>query len=90
MVWAQEDEAGQDTVIVATIKPDMEEVESVIGKEAASDTAQVEKFLWAEVDKINEDLPFFKKIKKVTVRREEFEKTTGKKIKRFVESNKAE
>lgn len=90
MVWAQEDEAGQDTVIVATIKPDMEEVEAVIGKEAASDTAQVEKFLWAEVDKINEDLPFFKKIKKVTVRREEFEKTTGKKIKRFVESNKAE
>lgn len=90
MVWAQEDEAGQDTVIVATIKPDMEEVEAVIGKEAASDTAQVEKLLWAEVDKINEDLPFFKKIKKVTVRREEFEKTTGKKIKRFVESNKAE
>lgn len=90
MVWAQEDEAGQDTVIVATIKPDMEEVEAVIGKETASDTAQVEKFLWAEVDKINEDLPFFKKIKKVTVRREEFEKTTGKKIKRFVESNKAE
>lgn len=90
MVWAQEDEAGQDTVIVATIKPDMEEVEAIIGKEAASDTAQVEKFLWAEVDKINEDLPFFKKIKKVTVRREEFEKTTGKKIKRFVESNKAE
>lgn len=90
MVWAQGDEAGQDTVIVATIKPDMEEVDSVIGKEAASDTAQVEKLLWAEVDKINEDLPFFKKIKKVTVRREEFEKTTGKKIKRFVESNKAE
>ena len=90
MVWAQEDEAGQDTVIVATIKPDMEEVEAAIGKEAAADSVQVEKLLWAEVDKINEDLPFFKKIKKVTVRREEFEKTTGKKIKRFVERNKAE
>lgn len=90
MVWAQEDEAGQDTVIVATIKPDMEEVEAALGKEAAADTAQVEKLLWAEVDKINENLPFFKKIKKINVRREEFEKTTGKKIKRFVESNKAE
>lgn len=90
MVWAQEDEAGQDTVIVATIKPDMEEVEAAIGKEAAADSAQVEKLLWEEVDKINENLPFFKKIKKITVRREEFEKTTGKKIKRFVESNKAE
>ena len=90
MVWAQEDESGQDTVIVATIKPDMEEVEAAIGKEAAADASQVEKLLWAEVDKINENLPFFKKIKKITVRREEFEKTTGKKIKRFVESNKAE
>ena len=90
MVWAQEDESGQDTVIVATIKPDMEEVEAAIGKEAAADAEQVEKLLWAEVDKINENLPFFKKIKKITVRREEFEKTTGKKIKRFVESNKAE
>lgn len=90
MVWAQEDKSGQDTVIVATIKPDMEEVEEVIGKEAAGDAAQVEKLLWAEVDKINDNLPFFKKIKKITVRREEFEKTTGKKIKRFVESNKDE
>ena len=90
MVWAQEDESGQDTVIVATIKPDMEEVEAAIGKEAAADAEQVEKLLWAEVDKINENLPFFKKIKKITVRREEFENTTGKKIKRFVESNKAE
>ena len=88
MVWAQEDESGQDTVIVATIKPDMEEVEAAIGKDAAGDDAQVEKLLWTEVDKINENLPFFKKIKKITVRREEFEKTTGKKIKRFVESNK--
>ena len=90
MVWAQEDESGQDTVIVATIKPDMEEVEAAIGKDAAGDDAQAEKLLWTEVDKINENLPFFKKIKKITVRREEFEKTTGKKIKRFVESNKAE
>ena len=90
MVWAQEDSSGQDTVIVATIKPDMEEVEGAIGKEASEDPAQVEKLLWTEVDKINESLPLFKKRKKITVRREEFEKTTGKKIKRFVESNKAE
>ena len=90
MVWAQEDSSGQDTVIVATIKPDMEEVEGAIGKEASEDPAQVEKLLWAEIDKINESLPLFKKIKKITVRREEFEKTTGKKIKRFVESNKNE
>lgn len=88
MVWADMDENGADDLIVATIKPEMEEVEALIGKEAAADSAQVEKLLWQEVDKINEELPFFKKIKKINVRQEEFEKTTGKKIKRFVESNK--
>ena len=44
--------------------------------------------MWQEVDKINKELPFFKKIRRINIRKEEFEKTTGKKIKRFVESNK--
>ena len=89
MVWSNA-EAGSsnDTFIAATIKPDMEEVESALGKEKAADPAEVEKLLWKEVDRLNETLPLYKKIKKVNVRREDFEKTTGKKIKRFVESNK--
>ncbi len=90
MVWASRDESGQDDLIVATIKPDMEEVEAAIGKDAAEDPAQVEKLMWSAVDKINEGLPFFKKIKKINIRKDEFEKTTGKKIKRFVEANKQE
>ena len=88
MVWAAQDEEGQDNLIVATIKPDMEEVEAAIGKEAAENPEKVEKLLWQEVDKINADLPFFKKIRRINIRKEEFEKTTGKKIKRFVEANK--
>ena len=88
MVWAESDADGQDDVIVATIKPDMEEVTAALGEEAAKDTAEVEKLLWAEVDKLNENLPLFKKIKKVVIRTEDFEKTTGKKIKRFVQTNK--
>lgn len=89
MVWSDEEEGStNDSLIVATIKPDMEEVESAIGKEAARDDKAVEKLLWQDVDRINETLPLFKKIRKITVRREEFEKTTGKKIKRFVENNR--
>ena len=42
------------------------------------------------LDKINEDLAYYKKIKKVKIRKVDFEKTTGKKIKRFVDSNKEE
>ena len=88
MVWAAKDKDGQDDMIVATIRPDMEEVEAALGKEAAQDAAKVEQLLWNEVDQINKNLPLFKKIRKITVRKEEFEKTTGKKIKRFVSENK--
>ena len=88
MVWAESDEAGQDDIITATIKPDMEEVAAALGEEAAKDTAAIEKLLWSEVDRINADLPLFKKIKKIVVRTEDFEKTTGKKIKRFVQTNR--
>ena len=88
MVWAKEDEHAQDTVIVATIKPDMEEIEAVIGKDKAESDDEVEKLLWTEIDNINEELPLFKKIRQIIIRREDFEKTTGKKIKRFVETNK--
>ena len=86
MVWGAEDEKSGDITIVAAIIPDLEEVEEAIGKDA--DDEQIKALLWKEVDKINEDLPMFKKIKKVSLRHEEFEKNTSKKIKRFAESNK--
>ena len=84
MVWGAEEKG--DIVIVAAIRPDMEEVEAVLGKDC--DEEAVKKLLWDEVDKINAELPMFKKIRKIAVRNEEFEKKTSKKIKRFVESNK--
>lgn len=86
MVWGAEDGKSGDITIVAAIIPDLEEVEEAIGKDA--DDEQIKALLWKEVDKINEDLPMFKKIKKVSLRHEEFEKNTSKKIKRFAESNK--
>ena len=46
--------------------------------------------LWKEVDKINLEVPFFKKIKAIVLRKEEFEKNSSKKIKRFAEGNKQE
>ncbi len=88
MVWGAPDEKSGDITIVAAIIPEKEDVEEALGTEKAADEEAVKALLWEEVDKINEGLPFFKKIKKITVRTEEFEKNTSKKIKRFVESNK--
>ena len=58
MVWGAEDEKG-DITIVAAIIPEKDEVEEAIGKDA--DDKAVEKLLWTEVDKINENLPLIKR-----------------------------
>lgn len=86
MVWAKDAETGDDTVICASIKIDQEEIQGVLG-EVFTDQ-QAAELLWQEIDKINDDIPYFKRIKKIDVRRTDFEKTTGKKIKRFVDANK--
>ena len=87
MVWGDEgDDGSNDTSIVATVTLDAEEVIEALSEECTEE--EVRKLIWDEVDKINEELPFYKKIKKINIRREDFEKTTGKKIKRFVPSNK--
>ncbi len=85
-VYDRESEDGFDTVIVASIRVDEEEVAEALGEGYTDDMAA--ELLWNEVDKINQTSPYFKKIKRIVLRKEEFEKNTSKKIKRFVESNK--
>ena len=87
MVWADSDEDGQDSVIVATIKPALEDIAEKLGHET-EDVAEIEKLLWEEVDKVNEKLASFKKVVRIQVRLEDFEKTTAHKIKRFVKTNR--
>ena len=86
MVWADEDEQGHDVRIVATIIPEKEEVEAVLGADAPAD--KVLELLQGEVDKLNDQEPIFKQIKKVVLRTEPFVKNTSAKIKRFEAANK--
>lgn len=89
MVWGDDSaEGANDTTIVATVTLDKEELSMRLGEDF--DETEAKDIIWEEIDKVNEDLPYFKKIKKVKIRKEDFEKTTGKKIKRFVDSNKEE
>ncbi len=88
LVWGKDSEDGGDTLIFATIKTDEEAIAEVLGQDHTDE--QVLELLWTEIDKINEDLPFFKRIKKIDIRKTDFEKTTGKKIKRFVDANKGQ
>ena len=75
------DETKNDIIIIATIFPDMDWVEANLGKDASDE--QIQKELEDAVDKVNEKLVNYKKIKKTVLRKEEFEKNTSKKIKRY-------
>ena len=86
MVFEAESDVGDDTIIAVIVIPNEEEVKERLG-ENASDEA-IGKLLWEEVDKVNADLPIFKKVRRVYLRKEPFEATTSKKIKRFVPENK--
>lgn len=87
-VFGQESSDGKDTVIVASVKMDEEELEEILGKDYDPELAK--KMLVDEVDKINADSPMFKKIRKIIVRKTDFVKNTSKKIIRFAPENKEE
>lgn len=87
LVWGKDSEETGETIIFASIRADYDEVKDALGENYTDE--DVAALIWKEIDVLNEQLPFFKRIRKIDVRKEEFEKTTGKKIKRFVDSNKS-
>ncbi len=86
MVFADTAADSEDTLIVASIVLDEEELAQEFDGPLSKE--EQEKLIWEAVDKINDDSPFYRKIKRVIIRDKEFEKNTSKKIKRFAESNK--
>ena len=68
------------------IKPNRELLTEELGGEVTDE--QVREYIERIVDKQNETMPLFKKINHVIIRDRDFNKTTGLKIRRFVEDNK--
>ena len=87
-VFGQELDSGSDITIVASIKIDKETAEELLGSGYTDD--ELKKLIWKEVDAINEDAPFYRKIKKVLIRKTDFVKNTSQKIIRFAPENKLE
>lgn len=76
-----EDKRGSDTEICVQIFPNMSEIELKLGKDAADE--KIKELMQSVVDEVNKRNPTWKYIRRVYVRKEEFEKTTTKKIKRY-------
>ena len=86
MVFQDDTENKDDTIIAAAIFPDWAYVKEAYGEDISDE--EVLKMLWTIVDEINETNPGFKMIRKINLRHEDFVKNTSQKIRRFVEDNR--
>lgn len=94
MVVGEVSETGE-TVIKAVIYPDYALVNAAVEAKGISTSdinasdyrGAVRSMFAALINELNLTLPTYKRIRKFVVRREEFEKTTTKKIKRFAKTN---
>jgi long-chain acyl-CoA synthetase len=86
LVWGNASESpGQDAEIEAIVVPNLEYFEArELERADGADKARVEEFLRKEVRECCQRLASFKRITKLTVRHEELEKTTTKKVKRYL------
>lgn len=83
MVFGVYNEKEQDTIVNASIFPNIEEIKEYLHIEDTPDKQQIQKLINGIVQEINKKFPNYKHIKAINIRDTEFEKTTTKKIKRF-------
>ena len=84
MVYGKVDEASEETFVYAQIVPSLETIREKLGKTEVTSN-EVFRIIDAEVKAVNKNMPLYKRIRRFTVREEEFAKTSTKKIKRYIE-----
>ena len=87
LVYGVEDEKTGDTVVKAEVYLDREAINEAAGELTVEELRQ---FIKKEIDRINEQMPVYKRVKRFAIRDTEFEKTTTRKIKRFDEANRSQ
>lgn len=83
MIMGEELEKGRGERIIAVCVPDYDFFREKTGGSLPSE-AEIETKIHEEITEINRRLESYRKIEKVVIRKEEFEKTAGAKIKRFL------
>ena len=83
LVWGEQEENSSQVEIQAIIVPRNETFDQEFGPQSV-DQSGMEKIIGAEVKRCCSGLAGYKRIKKFTLRMEEFEKTTTRKIKRYL------
>jgi long-chain acyl-CoA synthetase len=86
MVWRKDSDDGNASVIVATILANEKKVADRLG--TGYSERELEELILNEIEKINENLPCHKRIRKMVLRKERFQKNSSQKIVRWYPANK--
>ena len=86
MVYGKEEEGNKELTITARVIPNYDEIKELHGDNLTEE--QVKSIIWEEIKKVNRTLTSYKAIKNLEIKKDEFEKTTTMKIKRFAELKK--
>jgi len=81
-----EDSRDKELIITAKIIPNYEKIEELHGKDLSEE--EIQKIIWEKVKEVNKKLTSYKAVKKIEIKKDEFEKTTTMKIKRYAEIKK--
>jgi len=84
LVYGLEDEQTGETVVKAMIVPDYE---SIAEEHGEPDDEAVRMLIKKELDKVNELITVYKRVKRFEIHKTEFAKTTTRKVKRYAPEN---
>ena len=83
-LWKKEEgKNDKELIITAKVIPNYDEIETRHGKDLSEE--QIHKIIWDEIKNVNKQLTTYKAVKKLEIKKDEFEKTTTMKIKRYKE-----
>ncbi len=80
VVSGQSEEGSGENIVWAEIFPDRE---AILEQEGPLSEEALRALLKSEIDRLNEMMPFYKRVKRFRIRETEFDKTTTRKIKRW-------
>ena len=86
LVWGDYDEKSGETFVHASIVPNFEAIKEKL-KVPNITKDDIMKVINDTIKGINRNMPLYKRIQRISIRDNEFVKTTSKKIKRYVEEN---
>jgi len=84
MVYGKEDEKNKENkelIISVKVIPNFEKIEEEYGKDLTDE--KIRDIIWGKIKEVNKKLTSYKAIKNLEIKKDEFEKTTTMKIKRY-------